>query len=120
MGSEKIPVLIADGHLAYVRALQDILEAYDYEVLTARNGRTAIEIAISEQPDLILLGSEMSGMCGFKVCRCIREFSRAPIIMLDGAMNKTDVARGFNAGADDYVSKFISIEELLIKMRVMR
>ncbi len=119
MNSDKTPVLIADGHLAYVRALQGILEAYDYEVFTARNGRTAIELAISEQPDLILLGSGMSGMCGFKVCRCIRELSRAPIIMFDGVMNSADVARGLKAGADDYVSRFINIEELLLKMRDM-
>ncbi len=120
MSNDKIPVLVADGHLAYVRVLQELLEARNYEVITARNGRTAIELAISGKPDLILLGSEMSGMCAFKVCRRIREFSRAPIIMLDGAVNNADSARGFDAGADDYVSKFISIAELLIKLRGIR
>ncbi len=119
MSNDKIPVLVADGHLAYVRALQEILEACNYEVLTAQHSQMALELASSEQPALILLGSEMPGMNGFEVCRRIRKFSRAPIIMLDSVVSAANVAKGLNAGADDYITKLVRVDELLIKMQAM-
>jgi chemotaxis response regulator CheB len=77
-------ILVVDDEPRYVRAIQVNLEASGYEVLAARDGQTAIELAADEEPDLIVLDIRMPGLDGFEACRRIREFSTVPIIMLTG------------------------------------
>jgi DNA-binding response OmpR family regulator len=93
------------------------LEASGYEVLVATNGREAIERAASEEPDLVLLDVRMPGPDGYEVCRRIREFSTAPIIMLTALTETTDKVKGLDIGADDYVTKPFSANELLARVR---
>jgi DNA-binding response OmpR family regulator len=117
MNKDRVRVLVVDDEPRYVRAIQVNLEASGYEVLAARNGQTAIELAASEAPDLILLDIRMPGLDGYEVCRRIREFSAVPIIMLTAMAEDADKVKGLDIGADDYVTKPFSADELLARVR---
>jgi DNA-binding response OmpR family regulator len=113
----KLRILIADDEPKYTYTLQVILEDEGYEVLTVQDGAAAVEAARRETPELILLDVRMSKLDGFEACRRIRSFSMAPIIMLTARAQKSDVVQGLEAGADDYVTKPFSTEELLARVR---
>jgi DNA-binding response OmpR family regulator len=117
MTTHKPRILIADDEPKYVRALQSILKGEGYDPLTARDGAAAVETAGREAPSLILLDVRMPRLDGFEACRRIREFSLAPIIMLTARADKNDVIQGLEAGADDYVTKPFSADELLARVR---
>ena len=113
----KVRILVVDDEHRYVRAIQVNLKASGYEVLTASNGQTAVDLVATEEPDLIVLDIRMPGMDGFEVCRRIREFSAVPIIMLTALAADADKVKGLDIGADDYVTKPFSAEELLARVR---
>ena len=117
MRRDKRRILVVDDEQRYVWAIRSVLKTKGYEVLTARDGRTAIELATLEEPDLIVLDIKMPGMDGFEVCQQIREFSAAPVIMLTALAEDVDKVRGLDVGADDYVTKPFSAEELLARVR---
>ena len=117
MNKGKVCILVVDDEPRYVRAIQVNLEASGYEVLAARDGETAIELAASGTPDLILLDIRMPGLDGYEVCRRIREFSAVPIIMLTALAEDADKVKGLDIGADDYVTKPFSADELLARVR---
>lgn len=119
MTKDKIHILVIDDEPRYVRAIQVNLEASGYKVLTARDGQTAIELAATEIPDLILLDIRMPGLNGYETCQRIREFSAAPIIMLTALAEDADKVKGLDMGADDYVTKPFSAEELLARVRAI-
>ena len=119
MNKGKVCILVVDDEPRYIRAIQINLEASGYEVITARDGQTAIELAASEEPDLILLDIRMVGLDGYEVCRRIREFSAVPIIMLTALAEDTDKVAGLDVGADDYVTKPFSADELLARVRAV-
>ncbi len=111
-------ILVADDEPKYVRGIHAVLEASGYDVLTARDGRAAVDLAAQSVPHLILLDVRMPVMDGVEACKRIREFSRAPIMMLTALAETTDKVRGLDAGADDYVTKPFSADELLARVRV--
>ena len=117
MNKSKTRILVVDDEPRYVRAIQITLEVSGYEVLAARDGATAIELAVTEEPDLIILDIRMPGMDGYEVCRRIREFSKVPIIMLTALAEDADKVKGLDTGADDYVTKPFSADELLARVR---
>jgi len=117
MNKGRARILVVDDEPRYVRAIQANLEASGYEVLTARDGHTAIELVASESPDLILLDIRMPEMDGYEVCRRIRDFSVTPIIMLTALAEDADKVKGLDTGADDYVTKPFSADELLARVR---
>ncbi len=117
MDKGKVHILVVDDESRYVRAIQINLEASGCQVLTARNGQTALELVATEEPDLIVLDIRMPGLDGFEVCRRIREFSAVPIIMLTALAADADKVKGLDIGADDYVTKPFSAEELLARVR---
>lgn len=119
MNKGKVHILVVDDEPRYVRAIQINLEASGYEVLATRDGQTAIELAASEEPDLILLDIRMPGLDGYEVCRRIREFSAVPIIMLTALAEDADKVKGLDIGADDYVTKPFSADELLARVRAI-
>ncbi|TEU11117.1 MAG: response regulator transcription factor [Anaerolineales bacterium] len=119
MNKGKVRILVVDDEPRYVRAIQINLEASGYQVLAARDGQTAIELAVSEEPDLILLDIRMPGLDGYEVCWRIREFSAVPIIMLTALAEDADKVKGLDIGADDYVTKPFSAEELLARVRAV-
>jgi len=119
MNKGKVRILVVDDEPRYVRAIQINLEASGYKVLAARDGQTAIELAVSEEPDLILLDIRMPGPDGYEVCQRIREFSAVPIIMLTALAEDADKVKGLDIGADDYVTKPFSAEELWARVRAV-
>ena len=117
MKKGKVRILVVDDEPKYVWTTQVILETKGYEVLVARDGQTAVEIAASEEPDLIILDIKMPGMNGYEACWRIREFSTVPIIMLTALAEDADKVEGLDVGADDYVTKPFSADELLARVR---
>jgi CheY-like chemotaxis protein len=78
MRRDKVRILVVDDEPRYIRAIRLNLEARGYEVVSAQDGQTAINLAAQEEPDMILLDIRMPGMDGFEVCQRIREFSDVP------------------------------------------
>ena len=119
MNKGKIRILVAEDEPRYVWAIQTNLEARGYEVVTAQDGQKAVELAVSEQPDLVLLDVKMPILDGHEVCRRIREFSIVPIIMLTALADETNKVHGLELGADDYLTKPFSVPELLARVRAV-
>lgn len=113
-------ILVVDDEAKLVRLVREILTATHYEVLVANNGNHALEMVTLEQPDLILLDLILpGGMDGYEVAQRVREFSDVPIIMLTAKVREPDILRGFEIGADDYITKPFSAKELLARIRAV-
>jgi len=117
MIKSRIRVLVVDDEPRYVRAIKVNLEASGYSVITASEGETAVKLAANQAPDLVLLDVRMPGWDGYEVCRRIREFSSVPIIMLTALAEAADKVKGLDVGADDYVTKPFSADELMARVR---
>ncbi len=117
MPEPKRRILVADDEPRYVRAMQVSLEMHGYQVVAARDGQEALALAASENPDLILLDIRMPGLDGYEVCRRVREFSTVPIIMLTAMSSTADKVKGLELGADDYITKPFSVDELIARVR---
>ena len=116
MDKEGIRVLVVDDEPRYLRTIQTTLRPDGYAVLSASDGETAIQLAATKEPNLILLDVRLPDLSGFEVCRQIREFSTVPIIMLTALAETDDKIKGLEAGADDYVTKPFSAGELLARI----
>jgi len=119
MNPEKLRVLIVDDEARYVRALKMILNSLGYDAVGALDGPSALEIATREDLALVLLDVRMPKMDGLEVCRKIREFSMVPIIMLTALSQKSSVVKGLEAGADDYLTKPFSTDELVARLHAV-
>lgn len=119
MSRRKMPVLVVDDDVHILRMMRRILEMESYRVLIASDGEAALNVFNEETPDLVLLDIMMSGMDGYSVCRQIREFSQVPIIMVTAKSNDEEKVLGLDAGADDYVAKPFSANELLARVRAV-
>jgi two-component system KDP operon response regulator KdpE len=108
---------VVDDKPRYLRLIEVNLKASGYEVITTDNGASAVELAATETPDLILLDIMLPQKDGYQACLEIRAFSAVPIIMLTALGQTDDVVRGLNAGADDYICKPFSAQELLARIR---
>jgi len=117
MRTKKIRILAVDDEPRYVRVIKINLEASGYDVITAESGATALELAVTENPDLVLLDLMMPDIDGYEVCRRIREFSNMPIIMLTALTETNNKVKGLDLGADDYITKPFSARELLARIR---
>ena len=116
MKPAKPRILIVDDEPKYASSLTAILKAGGYETLSASDGEMAVDAAEQHQPTLILLDVRMPKLDGYEACRQIREFSLAPIIMLTAMSQKADIVQGLEAGADDYLTKPFSADELLARV----
>ena len=117
MQKGKAYILVVDDEARYLWMIRANLKARGYEVLTAMGGQKALEIAASKEPDLILLDIRMPGMDGYAVCRRIRQFSTVPIIMLTALAEDAHKVKGLDIGADDYITKPFSADELWARVR---
>ena len=99
--------------------MQRILELEGYRVRTASNGKAALDTFDDENPDLVLLDIMMPDMDGYAICQNIREFSQTPIIMVTGKGNNEEKVEGLDAGADDYITKPFSANELAARVRAV-
>src|SRR5580693_4734764 len=109
-------ILVIEDDAAIGRVLQLELEHEGYEVEVARDGLAGLEKALKE-PDLVVLDLMLPRMDGIEVCKRIRAKSRVPIIMLTARDRVPDRVAGLDVGADDYVTKPFSTEELLARVR---
>ncbi len=115
--SEKI--LIVDDEPRIVRLVTQVLKAIGYQVCAADRGEQALEMISLEAPALVLLDIMLPNMDGFEVCRRIREFSDVPVIMLTARASDADMLRGFDVGADDYLTKPFNAQELVARVRAV-
>jgi len=111
-------ILIVDDEPNILGTLAPLLRTRGYEVLTAMNGRTAVESAERDKPDLIVLDLGLPDIDGVDVCRQLREFMHVPIIVLSARGAEGDKVRALDVGADDYMTKPFGAEELLARIRV--
>jgi two-component system, OmpR family, KDP operon response regulator KdpE len=119
-GMNPAKILVVDDEPKLVQLVRRVLTATHYAVVTAGTGETAVELAALEQPDLILLDIVLAGgIDGYTVARRVREFSDVPIIMLTSKAREADLLRGYEAGADDYLTKPFSARELLARLRAV-
>ena len=109
-------ILLADDDEMIVDVLRYRLEAEGYTVIVARDGEQALALALSANPDLVLLDVMMPRMQGWEVCRELRRSSAVPILMLTARGEEMDRVLGLELGADDYVVKPFSFRELLARI----
>jgi len=112
-------ILIVEDEPNMVSGLRDNFEFEGYEVLTAADGLAGLETALKQSPDLVLLDVMMPSMDGFTVCQRVREFSAVPIIIVTARGQDQDKMRGLDLGADDYLTKPFSVDELLARVRAV-
>jgi DNA-binding response OmpR family regulator len=119
MSPLNVRLMIADDEPKYVRSLKMILERKGYTVITASDGQLALELAAREAPALMLLDVRIPKVDGFEICRRIRAFSMAPILMLTALGQEEDIVTGLQAGADDYLVKPFQIDILLTRLETI-
>lgn len=105
-------ILVADDDPPILRLVRTKLQADGYGVVTAMNGQEAVDIFEAERPDIVILDLMMPVMDGFEAMQQIRQMSNVPIIMLTARAGQADKIRGLDMGADDYVTKPFSPDEL--------
>ena len=115
----KTRILVVDDEVNILKYMRANLEASGYQVLTAGDGLEALQTFERELPDLVILDLRMPKMDGFEVCRRIREWSQAPIIVLTALGSQEDKIKCFDLGADDYVTKPFSKNELLARVKAL-
>lgn len=117
MDKEKKTILIVDDEQHIVDILVYNLEKEGYNTLQANDGLIAVDIALSQKPDLILLDIMLPKMDGLAVCKRIRHTLNVPILMLTAKDEEIDKILGLELGADDYVTKPFSVRELMARIK---
>ncbi|GCE11613.1 response regulator transcription factor [Tengunoibacter tsumagoiensis] len=119
MGVKKQTILVADDDPQLLRLVTRSLELVKFHVLNAKDGEEALAMIEADPPDLVLLDVMMPHMDGFTTCQHVREFSQVPIIIITARGRDDDKVKGLNLGADDYLTKPFSIEELEARVRAV-
>lgn len=119
MELHKITVLVVDDEQNLVELVQGYLQREGVTVLTAFDGPTALQLARSAQPDLVILDVMLPGLDGIEVCRRLRQFSDAYVLMLTARAEEIDKIVGLSVGADDYVTKPFSPRELVARVKAL-
>lgn len=116
----KLLILVVEDDMPVQNLITTTLKAHEYRFLVAENGEKAIFEASSHNPDLILLDLGLPDMDGVEVIRKVRSWSNMPIIVISARSEDEDKIQALDAGADDYLTKPFSVEELLARIRVTR
>ena len=111
-------VLVVEDDAPVRNLIVTTLKTHDYRYLTAKNGSEAIMMASSHNPDVLFLDLGLPDMDGINVIRQVRSWSTMPIIVISARSDDTDKIEALDAGADDYLTKPFSVEELLARLRV--
>ena len=118
--SAEAKLLVVDDEFNILELLATSLRFAGFEVVTAGNGREALEKAHAENPDLIVLDVMMPGMDGFEVTRRLRENgTTTPVLFLTAKDATEDKVTGLGAGGDDYVTKPFSLDEVIARIRAI-
>ena len=112
-------ILVVDDETALVELVRSYLESEQYEVLTAADGRAALDLARTVQPDLVVLDVMLPILDGIEVCRQLRQFSDAYVIMLTARAEEIDKILGLTVGADYYLTKPFSPRELVARIKAL-
>jgi two-component system, OmpR family, KDP operon response regulator KdpE len=112
-------ILAVDDEPRMVNFMRMNLELEGARVITASNGREALEKARDDMPDMVLLDIMMPGMDGFETLRRLRQFSQVPVVVLTAKDEEEDRIKGLELGADDYIGKPFSHRELVSRMRAV-
>jgi two-component system response regulator VicR len=110
-------ILVVDDEKNIVDIIAFNLNKEGYDVIYAYDGKTGLELALNENPDLVLLDLMMPGLDGYEVCKAIRQKSQIPIIMLTARAEEVDKVLGLELGADDFVTKPFGLRELMARVR---
>ena len=110
-------ILVVEDEPAIRSGLLDVLVFHGYDVTGAEDGTSGLEYALTGRFDLILLDIMLPGMNGFDVCNAIRDVDKEqPIIILTAKVSDEDIVHGLRLGADDYVAKPFSVEQLVLRI----
>jgi len=112
-------ILVVDDTRNVQVLLRDFLTSQDFEVLTACDGREALDMLRHATPDLILLDIMMPNLDGYQFITQLRRTSSIPVIMITARQQEADIIHGFDLGADDYITKPFRMRELLVRMRAV-
>jgi DNA-binding response OmpR family regulator len=112
-------VLVVDDDPLVARLVRLHLDRAGYRVRSAATGQQALDSAIDDLPDLVILDLMLPDLDGYDVCRQLREFSLVPVILLTAKGEQVDKLRGFELGADDYLTKPFAPQELLARVRAV-
>ncbi|HYI57551.1 MAG TPA: response regulator [Microlunatus sp.] len=110
-------VLVVDDDPSLVRTLEINLRARGYQVLIARDGRTALQAVADDEPDLVVLDLGLPDLDGVSVLRRVRAFTDLPVVVLSARRSSDDKVEALDLGADDYVTKPFGVEELITRIR---
>jgi DNA-binding response OmpR family regulator len=117
---EALPrILVVDDDVTVSEVVARYLERDGYRVEVRADGREALDRALAEPPDLVVLDLMLPGMDGLEVCRRLRAIAPVPIVMLTARTQESDRILGLDLGADDYVSKPFSTKELVARVRAV-
>jgi DNA-binding response OmpR family regulator len=120
MPAAKKTILVVDDEPHIVLGLRDALEFEGFRVISAGQGQEGLALARSEAPDAIILDLMLPDVNGYAVCEQLRRINPyVPIVMLTARSQETDKIRGLDSGADDYVTKPFSVNELIARMRAI-
>lgn len=114
----KHKILVVEDELSVSRFLRHSLEANDFTVVEAANGKNAIQRIIEERPELVVLDFGLPDITGLEVLKKLREWSKVPVIFLTVRDSEQDKVAALDAGADDYLTKPFGVPELLARIRV--
>src|SRR6202042_3313782 len=118
-GAVVTTVLVVDDEPQILRALRINLRVRHYDVHVAGTGAQALEVAAKYPPDLVILDLGLPDLDGVEVIQGLRGWTDAPIIVLSGRADSSEKVEALDAGADDYVTKPFSMDELLARMRAV-
>jgi two-component system KDP operon response regulator KdpE len=111
-------ILVIDDEPQILRAIRTILTEKQFRVTTASRGEEGLALAAANEPDLVILDLGLPDLDGVEVCQRLREWTQCPIIILSVRDSERDKVSALDMGADDYLTKPFSIEELLARVRV--
>ena len=112
-------VLVVDDDLEFAKLTRTWLQNAGYEVVTAGDGVDGMRHVFSVRPNIVLVDANMPRMDGWEVCRRIRDMSDIPVVMVTVHNQKADLLRGFNLGADDYITKPVNFSELVARVQAV-
>lgn len=112
-------ILAIDDDVEMGMLIQMTLQSDGHEVRLAHSGSEGLELAYQIRPDLIILDIMMPGMDGFDVCKSLREMLNSPILMLTAYSGEKEMLQSFNTGADDFLGKPFSNNELRARVRAL-
>lgn len=116
----KFQILVVEDDTPIRNLIATTLKTHDYKYLLAQNGEEAIIQASTHDPDVVFLDLGLPDMDGVEIIKKIREWSNMPIIVISARSEDEDKIEALDAGADDYLTKPFSVEELLARLRVMQ